>query len=386
MKTEIGIVGEGALSPVVLSPQGVEPSAVSFREVGGDRYPVFPLCDSDDRYVARLREDPRYARYDKAALMAIGAALKAAGDGEWNGDGITGLCIGTARGSTGAFEYHHRNFLTEGGAALKPYTSPTTTGGSVTSPVALALGCNGPVASLSMTCSSGLYAIAQGVAFLRAGMAERFFVGGTEAPLTPFTLAQMGILRIYSKDGETRYPCRPLSLEAKNSLTLGEGAAVFCLERVERSREVPKIVGVGFGAELHQSATGMSREGIPFQQSMSGALRALKELRGETAIDLIVMHAPGTVQGDSSELAALNALFGEIPPITTTKFLTGHTFGASGPLGVLFALFFLQGGFVPPFPYDLRINPRKAPDRIRRVMINSAGFGGNAVSIIIEGG
>jgi len=384
VKTEIGIVGEGAVCPVELTDQ-IEASTVSLREVGEDRYPVFPLSDSAEGYIAPLREDPRFARYDKAALMAIGAALRAVSSAGWEGDGITGLCIGTARGSTGAFEYHHRNFLADGGTALKPYTSPTTTGGSVTSPVALALDCNGPVASLSMTCSSGLYAMAQGVAFLRAGMAERFVVGGTEAPLTPFTLAQMGILRIYSKDGETCYPCRPLSSEAKNTLTLGEGAAVFCLERVERSRSVPKIVGVGFGAELHQSATGMSREGIPFQQSMTRALAALQELRGDSVIDLVIMHAPGTVQGDSSELAALRAVFGNLPPITTTKFLTGHTFGASGPLGVLFALFFLKGGRVPSFPYELRINPPAVPDRIRRVMINSAGFGGNAVTLIIEG-
>lgn len=383
MRGEVGIVGEGMLSSVEIAGTLSEP-LVTAREVGEETYPVFSLSADGERAISSLKDDPTVTRYDRATHLAIEASRRAVDKAGWRSGESVGLCIGTARGSTGAFEHHYRNFLTSGASALKPYTSPTTTGGSVTSPVALAIGCDGPVASLSMTCSSGLYAIAQGVAYIKAHMTDRFIVGGTEAPLTPFTLAQMGVLRIYSKDLESNYPCRPLAAEARNSLTLGEGSAVFCLERVESSRAVPKIVGIGFGAELHQSATGMSREGIPFQQSMSRALSGLHECRGDKKIDLIIMHAPGTVQGDSSELSAIDAVFRETPPVTSTKFLTGHTFGASGPIGLFFALSFLRGIPVPVFPYKIRSNA-SYPDRIRRIMINSAGFGGNAVTVIIEG-
>jgi 3-oxoacyl-(acyl-carrier-protein) synthase len=80
--------------------------------------------------------------------------------------------------------------------------SPTTTLGNISSWVAHDLQSSGPEISHSITCSTALHALLNGVAWLKAGMADKFLVGGTEAPLTDFTIAQMRALKIYSNSAE----------------------------------------------------------------------------------------------------------------------------------------------------------------------------------------
>jgi 3-oxoacyl-(acyl-carrier-protein) synthase len=84
----------------------------------------------------------------------------------------------------------------------------------------------GPEISHSITCSTALHAILNAVAWLQSGMATRFLVGGSEAPLTAFTLAQMQALKIYANE-ESEFPCKAFDLtKTKNSMVLGEGAGI----------------------------------------------------------------------------------------------------------------------------------------------------------------
>src|SRR3546814_15076224 len=86
-------------------------------------------------------------------------------------------------------------------------------------------------------CSTALHAVINAVAWLRAGLCTRFIAGGSEASLTPFTLAQMKALKVYSSLDDP-YPCRSMDPEKmRNTLILGEGAASFCLEAETISEE-----------------------------------------------------------------------------------------------------------------------------------------------------
>ncbi|HSI90742.1 MAG TPA: beta-ketoacyl synthase N-terminal-like domain-containing protein, partial [Adhaeribacter sp.] len=185
-------------------------------------------------------------------------------------------------------------------------SSPTTTLGNLASWVAQDLAVSGPVISHSITCSTALQAIANGFAWLKAGMAEKFLAGGTEAPLTPFTIAQMNALKIYAETLQPeKFPCQPHNPEKRNTFVLGEGAAVFALEMLPFSAlklrpEKPVILeGVGFGTETIGSKTGISEEGLHFQKAMQNAL---KSTGSDEPIDLVIMHAPGTAAGDAAEL------------------------------------------------------------------------------------
>jgi 3-oxoacyl-(acyl-carrier-protein) synthase len=98
-------------------------------------------------------------------------------------------------------------------------------------------------------------------------------------------------------------------------------------------------------------------------------------------IDVIVMHAPGTIKGDQSEVNAIQKVFGEKTPfLTTNKWKIGHTFGASGMLSLELGLLMIQHQQVIEVPFAAKqIHPKK----IKHILINAVGFGGNAVSILM---
>ena len=97
--------------------------------------------------------------------------------------------------------------------------------------------------------------------------------------------------------------------------------------------------------------------------------------------DLVVAHAPGTRRGDAAELAALQAVFAQgVPEVTSLKWATGHTFGASGPLALAGALQMMEHGTAVGLPYGKPAGGR----RPKAVLTNATGFGGNAVSVVVE--
>jgi 3-oxoacyl-(acyl-carrier-protein) synthase len=97
-------------------------------------------------------------------------------------------------------------------------------------------------------------------------------------------------------------------------------------------------------------------------------------------VDIIVMHAPGTIKGDISEYNAIEKIFKNMPALTTNKWKIGHTFGASGALSVELAVLMLQHQKFISVPY---LENQKTPNSIKNIMVNAVGFGGNAVSILL---
>ncbi|RSK29593.1 beta-ketoacyl synthase N-terminal-like domain-containing protein [Hymenobacter metallilatus] len=296
------------------------------------------------------------------------------------------VSIGSSRGATGRLEQFHQEFLAEG--SVSAAASPLTTLGNVASWVAFDAGQHGGAAlSHSSTCSSAFQALGNALAWLKAGMATRFLAGGTEAPLTDFTLAQMRAIGIYSPLAATDWPCRP-GAGRPSTFVLGEGAAVFALEQLSAAQVAAEVrpllvlAGVGFGFEAIGSKTGLSPEGRHFQQAIRQALAQAG--LAPTDIDAVVLHSPGTPAGDAAERSALRAIFGlELPPLLSNKWLLGHTLGASAALSLDFACQVLETQQWPaaPFATDLATSTNKP---IRRMLVNAAGFGGNAASVVVE--
>jgi 3-oxoacyl-(acyl-carrier-protein) synthase len=208
-------------------------------------------------------------------------------------------------------------------------------------------------------------------------MARKFLVGGSEAPLTPFTIAQMQALKIYSKE-TGGYPCRALDLEkASNTMVLGEGAGAMCLENGRSDQALACIEGVGWATEPLKHGASLSAEASCLQRSMKMAMGGLSP--GQ--VDVVVMHAPGTVKGDRSEYRAIQRVFGnKLPALTSNKWKMGHTLGASGLLSLELAVLMLENQEFIDIPY---VRQNASPNRLRHILVNSVGFGGNAVSILL---
>ncbi len=337
-----------------------------------------PLSINDKKILNKLAQsDTKYKTLDPSVLMAIWTARQAVKQANWHEKSDFGINIGSSRGATTLFETHFQEFLETGKAHT--LASPTTTLGNISSWVAHDLQSQGPELSHSITCSTGLHAVLNGVAWLRAGMADAFLVGGSEAPLTPFTIAQMKAMKIYASNTTSDYPCQAMDFsKTRNSMVLGEGAASVCLELGKRKNALCYITGIGYATEILQHSVSVSTEADCFKKSMKMALQHTSIEK----VDAIVLHAPGTMKGDSSEYKAIQHVFGEsLPLLTTNKWKVGHTFATSGLLNMELALLMMQHNQFIDVPF---IAPQLQKKDIKTVLVNSVGFGGNAVSILME--
>lgn len=325
------------------------------------------LRDSEASYIA----------LDDSVLFAIYSARKSIQQAGWDSNENFGINIGSSRGATQLFEKYHKDFLNNNTAKI--LSSPTTTLGNISSWVAHDLQTRGPEISHSITCSTSLHAMLNGIAWINSGMCNKFIVGGSEAPLTPFTVAQMQALRIYAKH-EDMYPCRALDLnKSQNTMILGEGASITCIEHGETKNALAIIKGIGYATEILEHNASLSSNADCIQRSMKMALGNLSP----NDIDLIVTHTPGTIKGDLSEYNAIKKVFGEnIPALTNNKWKLGHTLGASGMLNIEMAIFMLQHQQFINVPFINTIHPKQ----IKIILVNAVGFGGNAVSIILKKG
>jgi len=345
--------------------------------VGNQNTNIAPINSDSKKLVSELKKsDTKYKSLDNSVLFAIATSRKAIEKAGWQKNAAFGINIGSSRGATELFEKHHLNFIQSG--KVETLASPTTTLGNISSWVAHDLQSQGPEISHSITCSTALHALLNGIAWLKSGMADKFLVGGSEAPLTDFTIAQMRALKIYSKNND-EFPCRALDLNKKqNSLVLGEGAAVCCLEMGRTDKTIAVIEGIGYATEILEHNVSVSAEATCFQKSMQMAIGDTKL----SEVDAIVMHAPGTIKGDLSEYKAIQKIFGaELPLLTTNKWKIGHTFGASGMLSIEMAILMLQNQTFIGVPFAEAKNEKKP---MKKIMVNAVGFGGNAVSILLS--
>ncbi|AOR29319.1 3-oxoacyl-[acyl-carrier-protein] synthase 2 [Formosa sp. Hel1_33_131] len=338
---------------------------------------VSALSDNDWKVVNLLKESAHYKDLDPSVLLAIDVSRKAIAKVSWNNKSF-GINIGSSRGATTLFEKYHSEFIHSKNANVSTLSSPTTTLGNISSWVGHDLQSNGPTISHSIACSTALHAVLNGIAWITSGMADRFLVGGCEASNTPFTIAQMKALKIYSND-KSAYPCKTLDFNKKqNTMIVGEGAAVFCLEKGSKKNAIAIIEGIGYATEPLKHNISISTNADCFQKSMAMAMSSVEP---ET-IDVIVMHAPGTIKGDTSEYNAIKLLFKDkTPALTSNKWKIGHTLGASGGLSLELAIRMLQQQQFISIPF---LKDQKHPNKIKKILVNAVGFGGNAVSLLLS--
>ena len=337
--------------------------------------PVSSLSEEGALEVERVRHSNyKYKQLDDTVILAIVASRQAVREAGWNTEDEFGINIGSSRGATKLFEKYYKSYLENG--KTETLASPTSTLGNISSWVAHDLQTNGPEISHSITCSTALHGLLNGVAWINSGMTDKFLVGGSESPLTGFTIAQMKALKIYATEFGT-YPCQALNIEkGKNTMVIGEGAAVACLEAGEVEHAIAYIEEVGYATELLEHNASLSADARCIQDAMSMAINGIDP----SEVDIIVTHSPGTIKGDIAELNAIDEVFKTHKPvITCNKWKVGHTFGTSGMLSLEMAVMMLQKQTFIGVPYIEKTLPR----RIKKILVNAVGFGGNAVSVLL---
>ena len=258
--------------------------------------------------------------------------------------------------------------------------------GSHTAYIAQAIGSKAMRTTISTACSSSANAMILGAQLLNTRRADRVLVGGSDA-LCNFTIEGFKALSAMDTTGITK----PFSNE-RNGMNLGEGAAYLVMQREEDVVDKSVILayfisGANRNDAHHQTATSPEGNG-PYL-----AMRDCIEKAGlqPSDIDHINAHGTGTDNNDSTELAAMERLFGNVPDFTTTKALTGHTLAAAGALEAVISIICMRKGIIPAGHITTEpitgCNSMPVSKSIRRqvknVLSNSLGFGGNDTSILL---
>lgn len=279
--------------------------------------------------------------------------------------------IGTARGEIetlfdGVEAYRK-------GAPISPRLSPDTSMGSLASLIARHLGIHGPAVTVSQTCLSGLLALQEAIRFLKAEGGESVVFGAVEAPLHPFFIEAMSALRIYTR--EIGFPfVQPGNIFRKNTFALGEAIALGIVSHLPIS---------SFRILALRVATAPPQPDVAFSAVDTQALeRLLTDL--EATPDFVILHAPGTRQGDFAEWMAIQKVWGKVP-VFSPKAFVGHSLGAAPLVGLSTALYVMEQKVWWKIPYDT-LWPQTSPSRWKEAVIIGLGYGGvmGAVRLLHE--
>lgn len=260
--------------------------------------------------------------------------------------------------------------------------------------VAAMLGVTGPVLQLENRAAGGLAAIIEAAAIIRRGDALVAIAGGAEAPITPLTLAAFeGTGAMSARNDDPAAASRPLDLD-RDGFVLAEGAAVVVLELLE----VAVARGARILAEIEGEALTFSpgADGVPgtdpvqignaFQRALATSGRIQSE------VDVVMLHAAGTVAGDRQEALGVRRIFGAAARhhlyTPAVKSHLGHLLAASGPMALAVLLEAMHRQMIPwtrnlereDPEVDLDANPRgPRPDNLRVAMVSASGWAHNAV-------
>lgn len=260
--------------------------------------------------------------------------------------------------------------------------------GSIAQHVCESLGIKAQSYDLYGACAAGNMAIAAARRHLLEGRCDIALAGGADG----FSrLAFLGFMRLRVMAAET---CRPFD-ERRDGLFVGEGSAVFVLERESSARARgarlhARILGASVASENYHP-TRPHPEGDGLSRSTLSALAEAGLSRGD--IDYVCAHGTGTPQNDAIEVAVLDKCFSHGVPFSSIKSLTGHTMGAAAAIEAAACILTLRHQtLIPTWHLDnvlqpckqdaIKGSPRSA--KVRYVLNNSAGFGGYNSSIVLS--
>jgi len=256
--------------------------------------------------------------------------------------------------------------------------------------VGIRYGFKGTNACVTNQCVGGISAVVEAAYALQAGEADRAVVAGHDAAIDVETMVNFHKVGLLATDTIRTFDAH------REGTVLGEGAAAFVLETLERARaRNANILGEFLGSGSTSEATGV----LDIRPDGDGLVRAIQlamEDAGLAPVDIgfVVAHGNGTHASDASEATALKTVFrDEIPPVTAFKWATGHTIAASGVLDLALALKALQHDVVPAIPTLRKLDPELAPfpamastqlPRGGRALVICRGFGGMNVVVIVS--
>lgn len=309
-----------------------------------------------------------------------------------------GVWIGSGIGGIDTLEQQHNMLLKRGVGGVNPFFIPMMIANMAAGQVSILFGVHGPNGCTVTACASGTNSIGEALGFIRRGEADMMIAGGTEAAITPISIAGFCAAKALSTQNE--HPdkaCRPFDAE-RGGFVMGEGAGILILEEMEHARQrdahiYAELIGYG--------ASGDAVHVVQPDPDGKGAALAFKNALSDAAIepeqvDYINAHGTGTDLNDQMETKAIKAVFGPHAyklSVSSIKGATGHMLGAAGAVELIATVLALQNSVIPPTlnlqnpdpDCDLDYTPLLARSKpIRVALSDSLGFGGHNAALLVR--
>ncbi|MDQ2069232.1 beta-ketoacyl-ACP synthase I [Natronospira bacteriovora] len=344
---------------------------------------------------ARVPRKPMRFMGDAAAYayVAMEEAARGAGlDPEALSDPRIGLITGSGGGSV-SWLVKAADILREKGIRrVGSFTVPKAMSSTTSACLATAFGIKGINYSISSACATSAHCIGNAMEQIQLGKQDVVFAGGGEDEHWTMTMMFDGMGALSSKYNDTpEKASRPYDRD-RDGFVIAGGGGMLVLEDLEhaQARNAPILAElVGYGA-TSDGADMVAPSGEGAVRCMRQAMESL-----DGGIDYVNAHGTSTPKGDITELEAMNAVFGEdMPPVASTKSLTGHSLGAAGVHEAIFSLLMMQEGFIAASANIENLDPsaegkgvvtqRRDSVQLNRVMSNSFGFGGTNATLVFQ--
>ena len=398
------VTGVGAVSPLGLDVERTWQSLIAGRS-GVRTITAFDAKDSPVRIAAEVdgfdavavfgrRRARHLDRVVQLALVATKEAIEASKLDVATAPERIGVVYASGIGGIRTLEDGIRTLIGRGAEWVNPYVVPMMIPNMVAGEIAMEWQLLGYNCCTVTACSASAHAIGTAFDAIRLGRADAVVTGGSEAAVTPVGIAGFAAMKALStRNDEPHRASRPFDI-GRDGFVLGEGAASLVLEE----REFALRRGAPVLAEL--AGYGATSDAYHITQphpTGDGAVRAMSLAIAEAGlspedIDYVNAHGTSTPPNDRVETHALKRVFREnVPPVSSTKSMTGHTLGAAGALESVFCVLAMQNSVLPPTinldhpdpDCDLDYVANKArPADVRYAMTNSLGFGGHNASLV----
>ena len=409
MERRVVITGLGALTPIGNNTNEFW-DGIKEGKCGIDQITKFDTTNFKVKLAAEVkgynpedhfdrREAKRLDKFSQYAMVASREAWKDSGlDKETENMERVGVIVGSGIGGIQTIETENRKCNEKGPDRVSPMYIPMGILNMATGNVAIDIGAKGESMAMVTACASGTHCIGESFRMIKHGYQDVVLAGGTEAGITPLSIAGFTNIKALTKAEDKNRASIPFDKE-RSGFVMAEGAGVVVLEEYEHAKArgakiYAEIVGYGATSDAYHITS-------PAPGGEGGA-RAMKLAMEEgnvkpEEITYINAHGTSTHLNDSCETQAIKTALGEENArkvmVSSTKGHTGHLLGAAGAVEAIICSKAIEEGFVPATinykvpdeECDLDVVPnegRKA--EIKYAISNSLGFGGHNSSLLFK--
>jgi 3-oxoacyl-[acyl-carrier-protein] synthase II len=366
--------------------------------------PVDFACEAREFEPTVALDKKTVRRTDRFAQMAVAATWAAVDDaaleiGKHYPAERVGTSIGSGMGGLETLEKTLEVLRTQGTDRVNPFALPALIPNMAAALVSIELGTTGPLAASSVACAASSTGMVDAALYIRAGMADAMLVGGAEAVVNLLAITGFAASRALStRTDDPKRASRPFDLD-RDGFVMGEGSSVLVLEELDSAlargaRIYAELLGFGLSSDAaHITAID------PTGENPARAVRLALEDAGVEPADIgyVNAHATSTPVGDAGETQVMKRVFGDELahkiPISSTKSMTGHMFGAAGATEAAITVLALERGLLPPTinyetpdpECDLDYVPNEArPADIDTAISTGFAFGGHNACLVFQ--